>query len=202
MDIERPSEQLASGQYEGKKEDLLKGFRLFQKKYAYKNVIIQLMLVVIAIGINVVNILTAKDGDVGASFVVIFFCLLIGINCIITPKRTYNKLSQALDQLEGAVYGADVFTDKVIISTLYDPLVKGKEDKESEEEGDGKDLPPATLIHTDNGGVEMLEAEDMYIIYIRKVNVYVIPKSAFSDGENKEIHDRYQLIMGTRYKVI
>ncbi|MBQ8979960.1 MAG: YcxB family protein, partial [Oscillospiraceae bacterium] len=124
-----------------------------------------------------------------------------GVSCALGPKRTYKKLSQALDQLEGAVYGADVFTDKVIISTLYDPLVKGKEEGEGEE-SDEKDLPPATLIHTDNGGVEMLEAEDMYIIYIRKVNVYVIPKSAFSDEENKEIHDRYQLIMGTRYKVV
>ena len=201
MEFERPSEQLASGQYEGKKEDLLRGFRIFQKKYAYKNVIIQLMLVAIAIGINVVNIVTSRDGDVGASFVVIFFCLILGINCAIMPKRTYNKLSKALDEVEGAVYGVDVFTDKVVISTVYDPLVKGKEDKEDDADNDD-DLPPATLIHTDNGGVDIIEAEDMYIIYIRKVNVYVIPKTAFSYEENTEIHERYRLIMGTRYKVI
>ena len=205
MDFERPSEQLASGQYQGKKEDILRGFGLFQKKYAYKNVIIQMILVVIAIGVNVVNIVTSKEGDMGISFIVILFCVLIGINCIITPKRTYKKLAAALEDIEGAVYGVDMFTDKIVISTLDDPLVKGKEDKEdADDTGDGEDdgLPPATLIHIDNGSVDIMEAEDMYIIYIRKVNVYVIPKTAFTDAENKELHKRYRLILGTRYKII
>ena len=227
------SEQLASGQYESSKDDMLKGFAVFQKKFAGRNVIIQMILVFIAIMINVVNIITANDGDYGGSILIILLCVFIGANILTAPKRTYKKLSRALENLEGVIYGCDIFTDKIIISTLHDPLVeKGGEDRSdtgsAEDSGDAPEetedstaadndadtsdapeetdendgLPPATLIHIDNGGVEMMECNDMYVIYIRKQNVFVIPFKAFSDEENEEVRKRLPLIMGTRYHKI
>jgi len=40
----------------------------------------------------------------------------------------------------------------------------------------------------------------MYIVYVKKINVFVIPKSAFTPEENTEIKNRLSNIMGVRYK--
>lgn len=207
---ESPEELLASGEYESKKENILAGFKVFQKKYIYKSVIFQLVLVVLGMASQIMNIAAAKEGeDVSFSYMLTLMCVILGIYIFMRPKSTFKKLEKSLGELSGTVYKAEVYTNKIIISTLYDPYINdeekenadAKEDDKEENEKDGAaELPPATVIHLDNGAVEIVDCKEMFVVYIKKINVFVIPKSAFKPYENDEIRNRLSNIMGVRYK--
>ena len=195
-------ELLAKGQYKSAKEDILKGFKLFQKKYVYKTVAIEMIVVLIGIFTQVITIATAQKGDdVSFSYMVIVMCFVLGIYFLIRPKNTLRKLSDSLGELEGTEYDAEIYTDKIKISTIYDPYISEEAEKQGEEDDPENELPPATIIHLDNSAVEIIDSKEQYVVYIKKVNVFVIPKAAFKPYENMEIKNRLSNIMGVRYKV-
>ena len=195
-------ELLAKGQYKSAKEDILKGFKLFQKKYVYKTVAIEMIVVLIGIFTQVITIATAQKGDdVSFSYMVIVMCFVLGIYFLIRPKNTLRKLSDSLGELEGTEYDAEIYTDKIKISTIYDPYISEEAEKQGEEDDPENELPPATIIHLDNSAVEIIDSKEQYVVYIKKGNVFVIPKAAFKPYENMEIKNRLSNIMGVRYKV-
>lgn len=201
------SELIAEGEYKSSKEEILKGFKIFQKKYVYKSVAVQMTLVVLAIVTQLVNIIMGADRDVSFSWMLVVFCVVLGGYLLMRPKNVYRKLETSLGELEGAVYKAEIYTDNIKISTIYDPYISEEAEKEAEKEKEEKgeeeeenETPPATIIHLDNGSVEITDCSDMFIVYVKKVNVFVIPKSAFTPEENTEIKNRLSNIMGVRYK--
>ena len=203
-------ELLAKGEYESSKEDILKGFKLFQKKYVYKSVGIQMLIVIMGLVSQILTIATAAEGeDVSFSYMLIVMCVVLGGYFLIRPKNTFRKLEDSLGELEGTIYDAEIYTNKIIISTLYDPYISEEAEKKAEsaekeisdEENDPEsELPPATIIHLDNAAVEIVESSELFVVYIKKFNVFVIPKSAFKPYEVMEIKNRLSNIMGVRYK--
>lgn len=204
-DGRKVSELIAEGEYKSSKEEILRGFKIFQKKYVYKSVAVQMTLVVLAIITQLVNIVMGADRDVSFSWMLVVFCVVLGGYLLMRPKNVYRKLDSSLGELEGAVYKAEIYTDSLKILTIHDTYIseeaeKEAEAEESEAEGEEDDTPPATIIHLDNGSVEITDCSDMYIVYVKKINVFVIPKSAFTPEENTEIKNRLSNIMGVRYK--
>lgn len=204
-------ELLAKGEYKSSKEDILKGFKLFQKKYVYKSVGIQMFIVVLGLVSQILTIFTAAEGeDVSFSYMLIVMCVILGGYFLIRPKNTFRKLEDSIGELEGTVYEAEIYTDKIKISTLYDPYISEEAEKEAEAENNDdqeendpdNDLPPATIIHLDNAAVEIFESSELFVVYIKKLNVFVIPKSAFKPYEVMEIKNRLSNIMGVRYKSV
>ena len=203
-DGRKVSELIAEGEYKSSKEEILRGFKIFQKKYVYKSVAVQMTLVVLAIITQLVNIVMGADRDVSFSWMLVVFCVILGGYLLMRPKNVYRKLDSSLGELEGAVYKAEIYTDSLKISTIHDTYISEEAEKEAEEEseaeGEEDDTPPATIIHLDNSSVEITDCSDMYIVYVKKINVFVIPKSAFKPEENTEIKNRLSNIMGVRYK--
>lgn len=204
-------ELLAKGEYKSSKEDILKGFKLFQKKYVYKSVVIQMFIVVLGLVSQILTIFTAAEGeDVSFSYMLIVMCVILGGYFLIRPKNTFRKLEDSIGELEGTVYETEIYTNKIKISTLYDPYISEEAEKEAEENNDDtqekndpdNDLPPATIIHLDNAAVEIVESSELFVVYIKKLNVFVIPKSAFKPYEVMEIKNRLSNIMGVRYKSV
>lgn len=206
-------EKIAEGEYESSSEDILSGFKVFQKRYVYKGVVLQMVLVVLGMLSQVVNIMGAAEGeDLFFSYMLIIVCIILGVYILARPKGTYRRLEAAIKELDGTVYRSEIYTNKIIISTIYDPYNKNDSDNVSEnemesgkEENDGQsekdeDLPPATVIHLDNGSVEIVETDKLYVVYIKRVNVFVIPKSAFKPYEAVQIKDKLSNIMGVRFK--
>lgn len=203
-------ELLAKGEYKSSKEDILKGFKLFQKKYVYKSVGIQMFIVALGLVSQILTVATAAEGeDVSFSYMLIVMCVILGGYFLIRPKNTFRKLEDSLGELEGTVYEAEIYTDKIKISTLYDPYISEEAEKEAENEKNDdtneennldNELPPATIIHLDNAAVEIVESSELFVVYIKKLNVFVIPKSAFKPYEVMEIKNRLSNIMGVRYK--
>lgn len=208
-------ELLAKGEYKSSKEDILKGFKLFQKKYVFKSVCIQMLIVILGLVSQILTIATAAENeDVSFSYMLIVMCVVLGGYFLIRPKNTFRKLENSLGELEGTVYEAEIYTDKIKISTLYDPYISEEAQKEAEaaekemqsddtsngENDNEEELPPATIIHLDNAAVEIVESSELFVVYIKKFNVFVIPKSAFKPYEVMEIKNRLSNIMGVRYK--
>lgn len=204
-------ELLAQGEYESKKDNIISGFKVFQKKYVYKSIILQMTLVVLGLLSQIMTVVSASEGeDVSFSKMLIIMCVILGVYILMRPRSTLKKLDKILGQLDGTVYKAEIYTNKIIISTLYDPYIsKQEESHESDEEksaedSDGDDaednIPPATVIHLDNSAVEIVDCSEIFVVYIKKVNVFVIPKSAFKPYEVSLIKEKLSNIMGVRYK--
>ena len=198
-----PSELLAVGQYVSDPEEILRGFKIFQKKYVYKSTALYLVLVVLAIASQVMSLIyDSRDPMFSAGLIVL--CLCVGSWIALRPHNTLKNLSKSLEGLKGSVYEAEISTDKIKISTIYDAPVENAppddEPEETAEDDPEKDVIPATIVHLDNSAVEIVECDDMFILYVKKVNIFVMPKSAFKEEECTLIRDKLSNLMGVRYK--
>lgn len=142
----------------------------------------------------------------------ILVCVILSVYIIARPRGTYKKLEKAIKELDGTVYRSDIYTNKIIISTLYNKY-NDKEDISPDDGSPGDSSPeggekisseeddiPATVIHLDNSSVDIVDTHELYVVYVKKVNVFVIPKKAFKSYENVSIKDKLSNIMGIRYK--
>ncbi len=213
------SELLAKGSYVGDTETILSGYKTFRKKYVYMNLIFKLLVVVVALTSSIMMIISSDKGDIMP-----IFCLMIsifgGIYFINEPISNKKKLKKALESLQGTEYETQIFSDKVIISTIQDENVETKEteevsvvteneiddnlsceDTENPDEYEDNRIP-ATVIHLDSHIVDFLDRDDIFILVVKKSYVFIIPKSAFSKEEIAAVQDKFKLILGVRYKVV
>lgn len=203
-----PDELLAEGEYESDPDDIIKGFKVFQKRHVYGNLVLQLFLVALAIASQVLSIVYNHNGDIMMNVTLIVCCVFLGIWLLLRPVNTLKNLRKGIEDLKGTIYKAEMYADKIKISTIYDAPVENEkaareesseEDNSSENEED-EEVIPATIIHLENAGVEITETERLYVVYVKKVNIFVIPKAAFSDEENKLIAEKYEILLGVRFK--
>ncbi|MGN0666226.1 MAG: YcxB family protein [Huintestinicola sp.] len=209
-------ELLAAGQYESSTESIMKGFKIFQKYYVYKNVAFQMLLVVLGLASQVMAIISAgENSDVSTSYFLCAVCVVLGIYILMRPRSTRKRLEKGITELKGTVYNAEIFTDKIKITTVYDPYIENQSEEEEKPETSGteeisdetgsendeeENVIPATIVHLDNSAVELVDTEELYVLYVKKVNFFVIPKSAFKPYEVIEIKNRLSNIMGVRYR--
>lgn len=213
-------ELLAKGSYESRAEEILKGYKVFQKKYVFKSLIWKMLLVALALASSVMMIITSEKGEIMP-----VFCLMIsvcvGIWFVSQPINNRKNLGRSLESLSGAKYEAEIYTDKVKISTIPEeteavpqesevpdaPTENQAEQTEQAEQseadlaldGENNEIL-ATVIHLDSPIVDLAEKEDMFILVVKKSYVFIIPKTAFTDEENAKIREKLSVIMGIRYK--
>lgn len=203
-----PDELLAEGEYESDPNDIIKGFKVFQKRHVYGNLVLQLFLVALAIASQVLSIVYNHNGDIMMNVALIICCVFLGIWLLMRPVNTLKNLRKGIESLKGTIYKAEMFSDRIKISTIYDAPVENEkaeeenapEEADETEEASDEDVIPATIIHLENTGVEITETEQLYVVYVKKVNIFVIPKKAFSDEENKLIAEKYEILLGVRFK--
>lgn len=206
-------ELLAEGEYESRSDEILKGYKVYQKKYVFTSLIWKMLLVVLAVTSSVMMIITSEDPMLPA------MCLLISISVgiwfVSTPVSNRKKLMRGLDSMEGTKYKAEFFTDKIKISTPIEKNVETEQKKQEQAEqtekseqseadialdGENEEIP-ATVIHLDSPIVDITDKEDMFILVVKKAYVFIIPKRAFSEDECQRIREKLSAIMGIRYKL-
>ncbi len=201
-------ELLAAGRYESDAEQILKGYKVFQKKYVVKSLVPRLILAALAIASSVMMIIS----DPGAKMPIL--CLMISlcvtIYFISQPIMNSKNLRKGLDSISGTEYEAEIYTDKIKISTVnfQTDIVEIKKDETEQTEadiavyGENRDEEiPATIIHLDSHIVDLLDKDDMFILVVNKSYVFIIPKKAFSEGDIDKIREKLSVIMGIRYKL-
>lgn len=206
-------ELLAEGEYESVSDEILKGYKVYQKKYVFTSLIWKMLLVALAVTSSVMMIITSEDPMLPA------MCLLISISVgiwfVSTPVSNRKKLVRGLDSMEGTKYKAEFFTDKIKISTPIKKNVETEQKKQEQAEqtekseqseadialdGENEEIP-ATVIHLDFPIVDITDKEDMFILVVKKAYVFIIPKRAFTEDECQRIREKLSAIMGIRYKL-
>lgn len=205
-------ELLAEGEYESVSDEILRGYKVYQKKYVFTSLIWKMLLVALAVTSSVMMIMTSEDPMLPA------MCLLISISVgiwfVSTPVSNRKKLMRGLDSMEGTKYKAEFFTDKIKISTPIEESVETvqKEQEQTEQteqieqseadialDGENEEIP-ATVIHLDSPIVDLTDREDMFILVVKKAYVFIIPKRAFTEEECQRVREKLSAIMGIRYK--
>lgn len=214
-------ELLAKGDYESKTEEIMKGYKAFQKKYVFKSLIWKMLLVALALASSVMMIMTSEKGEI-MPVLCLMISVCVGIWFISQPINNRKNLVRSLDNLSGTKYEAEFYTDKVKISTIpqennsdtqeteisdvteESQTVQPEQAEQSEADlaldGDNNEIP-ATVIHLDSPIVDLMEKEDIFILVVKKSYVFIIPKTAFSNEENEKIREKLSVIMGIRYKI-
>lgn len=202
-------ELLAEGEYESVSDEILRGYKVYQKKYVFTSLIWKMLLVALAVTSSVMMIMTSEDPMLPA--ICLLISISVGIWFVSTPVSNRKKLMRGLDSMEGTKYKAEFFIDKIKIST---PIVesvetvqivqeKQEQTEQSEAdialEGENEEIP-ATVIHLDSPIVDLTDREDMFILVVKKAYVFIIPKRAFTEDECQRIRDKLSAIMGIRYK--
>lgn len=209
-------ELLADGEYESNAEEILKGYKVYQKRYVFSSLIWKMLLVLLAVTSSVMMIMTSEDPIIPAMCLMI--SIAVGIWFINTPISNRKKLMRGLDIMEETRYKAEFYTDKIKISTCVDKNVETEnpdgnaseqpnqdvqaEQTEADMALDGeKEEIPATVIHLDSPIVDLIDREDMFILVVKKSYVFIIPKAAFGNDKCEKIREKLSAIMGIRYKL-
>ena len=212
-------EFLAKGKYESNADQILKGYKVFQKKYVVKSLIPRLLLAALAIASSIMMIISDPSGKMPILCLMIALCVTIYF--ISQPITNSKNLRKGLDSISGTEYEAEFYTDKVKISTVNfqsDIVEIEKAEYTSEQteevqsdvqteadiaiygEKEAEEIP-ATIIHLDQPIVDLLDKDDMFILVVNKSYVFIIPKSAFTEDEVQKIREKLSVIMGIRYKI-
>lgn len=215
-DISAPEgELLAKGSYESNPDEILSGYKIYQKRYVFRSLIIKLLVVLVATASSIMMIITSSGDEVMPVFC-LMICIAVGIWFVSQPITNKKNLSKGLEALSGISYEAEFYTDKVKISTIAEENGENSEENDKTEEAstteseasdsdenaetDEPDEIPATVIHLDSPIVDILDKPDMFILVVKKAYVFIIPKSAFSQEEAEKIREKLSVIMGIRYK--
>ncbi|MDE6745073.1 MAG: hypothetical protein K2J72_00395 [Oscillospiraceae bacterium] len=204
-------ELLAEGEYESNAEEILKGYKVYQKRYVFSSLIWKMLLVLLAVTSSVMMIMTSEDPIIPAMCLMI--SIAVGIWFITTPISNRKKLMRGLDIMEETRYKAEFYTDKIKISTCMDENVEtenpdnnaSEQDEQTEQteadmalDGEKEEIP-ATVIHLDSPIVDLIDKEDMFVLVVKKSYVFIIPKTAFDDDKCEKIREKLSVIMGIRY---
>lgn len=203
-------ELLAKGSYESRSEEILSGYKIYRKKYVFSSLVWKILLVLLALASSVMMIMTAEDGKE----IMPVFCLLISISVgawfISQPINNMKKFRSGLEVLEGTVYDAEIYTDKIKISMVQtepqeaveappETMEQTEADLALDGENEEEEIP-ATVIHLDSPIVDLLDKENIFILVVKKAYVFIIPKRAFADEDIQKIKEKLSAIMGIRYK--
>ncbi len=206
----RAGEFLARGNYISNAEEILRGYKVYWKKYVLKSLIPRFIIAALAITSSLMMVISDPSSMI--SILCLMISVFVTIYFISVPVVNRKNLSKGLDSLSGTEYEAEFYTDKVKISTLKleTDIVEIEKTEESEKKSeqtevdlytDGEDSEiPATIIHLDSPIVDILDKNDMFILVVKKSYVFIIPKSAFSEEQNKKIFEKLSVIMGIRYR--
>lgn len=158
-------------------------YTVFQKKYIYpRNYIMSALLAVVAIG-NIVNIAIGNSGTLG--YVLVFACLALAAVNLYNPKKIKRNLLRSVKGIENDVYTLDIYSDKMVVGTVLEPVSEEREPEEYEEVF-GEVAVQEEILPTEvyiNSSLLVTERRDFFIVYIKKSMFYIIPKNIFTDDE-------------------
>lgn len=198
-------ELLASGDYKSSKEKMLSGYKEFRKRYALKSLIGRMLVVLLATASAVFMIITSSSEQRDMPIFCLILCLFIGGWFISQSVSNKKKYMSSVDSLTGIPYHAEIYTDKIMIEDTS-PREETQPEETSGEEDVSEDVEteepknPSTVIHLDSPIVDIIDKEDIFVMVVRKAYVFIIPKDAFSEEENKKVREKLSAIMGIRYK--
>lgn len=160
-------------------------FKEFQKKYIYKKIIIKTILFAIVTVFLIQQVISKPDYTIGYA--------LIGVSLAIiyfmwyNPVKIRKSLVKALKELENDIYEFELYDEYFSIKTIYCENNDIKDLSELEEMGKNQKEIPPRLVYFDKEPVDVVEIEEMFVLFIKKETIYILPKRVISTTQQEEI---------------
>ena len=159
--------------YDVKNEEEGQAFLFFQKKYVYKKNWIKTIAFAIVALVFLWSVYKTPDQPLNYMFVAI--CVAAIFVIWHNTRKIRTSLMDALKILEGDKYLFSLYEDKFTIETVEAETV----------DENGEPLPPIQprVVTFADTTLNVFEAEDKFIIVLKKDTIYVLPKRCMNEEQ-------------------
>ncbi len=169
-------------------------FIAFQKKYILKSSILKTVAFGILAALFIYQIV--KNPDNFASWLCFVVCLAVIFIVWYNPVKIRKTLMQSLKPLEDDQYTFKLYENKFSIETI----IPQEEIDQAVEEGEEPTEIPPKVVNFSDMGLAVLEKENMFVIFLKKESIYILPKRALSESEIKEISYTFDQKLGDDFE--
>ncbi len=169
-------------------------FITFQKKYILKSNILKTVAFGILALLFIYQIINAPDNF--ASWLCFVVCLAVIFIVWYNPIKIRKTLMQSLKPLEDDRYIFKLYENKFSIETV----IPQEEIDEAIKEGEEPVKIPPKVVDFSDTGLSVLEKENMFVIFLKKESIYVLPKRCMTESEIKQLSYVFDLKLGDDFE--
>ena len=169
-------------------------FITFQKKYILKSNILKTVAFGILALLFIYQIVNAPDNF--ASWLCFVVCLAVIFIVWYNPIKIRKTLMQSLKPLEDDRYIFKLYENKFSIETV----IPQEEIDEAIKEGEEPVKIPPKVVEFSDTGLSVLEKENMFVIFLKKESIYVLPKRCMTESEIKQLSYVFDLKLGDDFE--
>lgn len=167
--------------YDIKNTEEEEAFIAFQKKFIVKSSILKTVAFGILALLFVYQIINAPDNF--ASWLCMVVCLAVIFIVWYNPIKIRKTLMQSLKPLEDDRYIFKLYENRFSIETI----IPQEEIDEAIKEGEEPTQIPPRVVDLSDTGLSVLEKENMFVIFLKKESIYVLPKRCMTESEIKQL---------------
>lgn len=169
-------------------------FITFQKRFVVKSSILKTVAFGILAIMFIYQIIKAPDNF--ASWLCFVVCIAVIFIVWYNPVKIRKTLIESLKPLEDDRYIFKLYENKFSIETVIpqeeiDQAIKDGEEPEK--------IPPRVVSFSDTG-LSVLEKENMFVIFLKKESIYVLPKRCMTESEIKELSLVFEQKLGDDFE--
>ena len=181
--------------YDIKNTEEEEAFVTFQKKYILKSNILKTVAFGILAILFIYQIINAPDNF--ASWLCFVVCLAVIFIVWYNPIKIRKTLMQSLKPLEDDRYIFKLYENKFTIETV----IPQEEIDEAIKEGEEPVKIPPKVVDFSDTGLSVLEKENMFVIFLKKESIYVLPKRCMTENEIKQLSYMFDLKLGDDFEI-
>ncbi len=167
--------------YDIKNTEEEEAFVEFQKKFILKSNILKTVAFGILAILFIYQIVKAPDNF--ASWLCMVVCLAVIFIVWYNPIKIRKTLMQSLKPLEDDRYIFKLYENKFSIETV----ISQEEIDQAIKDGEEPPNIPPRIVSLGDIGLSVYEKDNLFIIFLKKESIYVLPKRCLTENEIKQL---------------
>lgn len=167
--------------YDIKNTEEEEAFVEFQKKFILKSNILKTVAFGILAILFIYQIVKAPDNF--ASWLCMVVCLAVIFIVWYNPIKIRKTLMQSLKPLEDDRYIFKLYENKFSIETV----ISQEEIDQAIKDGEEPPNIPPRIVSFGDIGLSVFEKDNLFIIFLKKESIYVLPKRCLTENEIKQL---------------
>ncbi len=180
--------------YDIKNTEEEEAFIAFQKKFILKSNILKTIAFAILAILFVYQVIQKPENF--ASWLCLVVCLAVIFIVWYNPIKIRKTLMQSLKPLEDDRYIFKLYDNRFSIETI----IPQEEVEQAVKEGEEPTRIPPRVVSLSDTGLSVLEKENMFIIFLKKESIYVLPKRCMHSDEIKQLSEVFSQNLGDDFE--
>ncbi|NMA79477.1 MAG: hypothetical protein GX967_02390 [Clostridiales bacterium] len=185
-DIIDEGEPLITFEYDLTLKENDDAFRIFQKKYVMRRSIIYTIIFLILAAFYLESVIKTPNYTLGYGLLGV--CIAIIFYVWYNPVKIRRKLIEALSDIKDDRYTCEIYDEYIKITTIL---------PEEQEEDVIQSEPTRLYFAIDD--FEIVNSIDMFIIYVKKQVIYILPKRCIEQAKIDQIDRIFAARLGNSY---